>query len=334
MPVDALDPDRASVAGATGESEGSTPLRGASRGDSRPGGSRRSERFRGAGPSPLLAIPALTIFSLFALLPLAGILMLSFMSWDGLNTPSWAGLDNWQRVLADSGTHNSIRLTLLLTFLTWLVQFPISILLGAFMAGHQRYRSLLSVLYFLPLLFSAAAVGIAWQALLDPNFGMGRAFGLDWLNQDWLGSPNLALATLVFVISWCFIPFHSLLYQGAVRQVPATMYEAARIDGANRAQLFFHVTVPQIKNTIITSTTLMIVGSLTYFDLIFVMTGGGPGDATRVLPLDMYLRGFRSYDMGAASVVGVLLVVVGLLISWGLNRLGGSNRMDSQMEGA
>jgi len=98
-------------------------------------------------------------------------------------------------------------------------------------------------------------------------------------------------------------------------------------------QQFFHITLPQLKYTIVTSSTLMIVGSLTYFDLIFVLTGGGPGNATRILPLDMYLTGFRSYDMGRASVIAVILVVVGLAVSLALNRLSGAHRMESQMEG-
>jgi len=157
---------------------------------------------------------------------------------------------------------------------------------------------------------------------------------LDILSQDWLGNPALALPVVLVVISWCFVPFHSLLYQGAVRQIPQSINEAAMIDGAGRIRTFFGITLPQIRNTIITSSTLMIVGSLTYFDLIFVMTSGGPGNATRILPLDMYLKGFRAYDMGGASVVGVILAVVGLSISYLLNRLGRTNQMDSQMEGA
>lgn len=129
------------------------------------------------------------------------------------------------------------------------------------------------------------------------------------------------------------MPFHSLLYQAGVRQIPSSMYEAALIDGAGRITQFWHITLPQLKHTVITSSTLMIVGSLTYFDLIFVLTGGGPGNATRILPLDMYLTGFRSYDMGRASVIGVILVALGLAVSLGLNRLSGGNQ-GSQMEGA
>lgn len=260
--------------------------------------------------------------------------VLSFTQWDGLGTPSFAGLDAWTAVLSDPVTWNAIKLTFLLTIVTYLVQFPLSLLLGTFMAGHQKYRELLSVLYFLPLLFSAAAIGIAFKALLDPNFGVGRALQIPFLQQNFLGDPKLAFWTVVLVISWSFVPFHSLLYQAGVRQIPATMYEAATLDGAGRIRQFFAITLPQLKYTIVTSSTLMIVGSLTYFDLVFILTAGGPGNATRILPLDMYLSGFRSNQMGQASVIAVILVVVGLTVSLALNRLSGADSMESQMEGA
>ena len=96
---------------------------------------------------------------------------------------------------------------------------------------------------------------------------------------------------------------------------------------------FFRITLPQLKYTIITSSTLMLVGSLTYFDLVFVMTAGGPGNATRILPLDMYIRGFRANQMGAASVIAVFLVVLGLGIALGVQRLGGRDKTASQLEG-
>lgn len=286
------------------------------------------------GPSPWIAAPALAFFGFFALIPLVGVFVLSFMSWDGLGSITFAGVDNWKAMLGNGVTQHAILLTLGMTILCWVIQTPISLLLGVFMAGQQKYRAVLSVLYFLPLLFSATAVGIAFNALLDPNFGMSRAFGLDFLSQDFLGNPTLAFYTIMFVIAWCFVPFHSLLYQGAARQIPKSVMEAAMIDGAGRWQTFWHITLPQLRNTIVTSSTLMIVGSLTYFDLIFVMTAGGPGNATRVLPLDMYLTGFRSYNMGGAAVIGVLLVVVGLTISYLLNKLSGSSKMKSTMEGA
>ncbi|GAA3709615.1 sugar ABC transporter permease [Zhihengliuella alba] len=278
--------------------------------------------------------PALTFFGVFAIIPLLGVAVLSLMSWDGLGTPEFAGLANWQRVFSDPVTLNAMWLTLGMTVLSYAVQAPLSILLGVFMAGSEKYRALFSVLYFLPLLFSAAAVGITFKALMDPNFGLAKAFDVGWLAQDWLGNPQLAFYVLILVISWSFVPFHSLLYQAGVRQIPNSLYEAAMLDGAGRVRTFFSVTLPQLKYTVVTSSTLMIVGSLTYFDLVFVMTAGGPGNSTRILPLDMYLTGFRSYQMGPASAIALILVVVGLIVSLALNKFSGSDQMESQMEGA
>jgi raffinose/stachyose/melibiose transport system permease protein len=288
----------------------------------------------GAAPSNWLLAPALVFFGIFAIGPLLGVLVLSFMQWDGLGTPQWTGGENWVSVLENPVSRQAMVLTVQLTLLSYAVQFPLSLLLGVFMAGRQRYREFLSVLYFLPMLFSAAAIGIAFKALLDPNFGLSRAFDAALLRQDWLGNGSLAFYVVVFVISWSFIPFHSLLYQAGVRQIPQSMYEAATIDGAGTVRQFFSITLPQLKYTIVTSSTLMLVGSLTYFDLVFALTGGGPGTATRILPLDMYLTGFRSNQMGEASVLAVILVAVGLTLALGLQRLTGAEKMESQAEGA
>ncbi|MDR1431510.1 MAG: sugar ABC transporter permease [Propionibacteriaceae bacterium] len=286
---------------------------------------------RRTGPSAWLAAPALLFFGLFAIVPMFGVLYFSLISWDGMGDMKWIGPGNWQDIFSDDTSLNAMRLTLVVMVSTWLIQTPISLLLGVFMAGRQRYRALMSVLYFLPLLFSSAAIGIGFKAMLDPAFGIGSAIPV--LSQDWLGSEELAMWTILFVISWTFVPFHSLLYQAGVRQIPVSMYEAARVDGAGAVRQFFSITLPQLKYTVITSSTLMLVGALTYFDLFFVMTQGGPVNATRILPLDMYLTGFRSFQMGKASAIAVILIVVGLALSLGLNRLSGSSKMESQMEG-
>jgi raffinose/stachyose/melibiose transport system permease protein len=251
-----------------------------------------------------------------------------------LGTPQWIGFGNWPRAFSDPLTANAIVLTFVLMVASWVFQTPISLLLGVFTAGHQRYRSVLSVLYFLPLLLSSVAIAIAFKALLDPTFGLGSIKGLGILSQNWLGDPTLAMITVVFVIGWQFIPFHTLLYAAGVRQIPASMYEASTLDGAGRVAQFWYITLPQLKYTVITSTTLILIGSLTYFDLIFVMTQGGPGTSTRVLSLQMYLTGFRAYNMGVASVIAVILAVVGVALALLLTRLSGSNRMSSQKEGA
>lgn len=280
-----------------------------------------------------LAVPALVIFVGFAVVPLVGVLLLSFTSWDGIGAIHSSGLASWRKVLSDPGLPHAIWVTFEVMALSWAVQTPLSILIGVFLAAHHRYREVLAVLYVIPLLLSSAAIAVTYKALLDPNFGLGAGLNIGFLSQDWLGRPGLALSLVVFVVSWQFIPFHSLIYQGGVRQIPATLYEAAQLDGAGRIRQFFSITLPLLKYTIITSSTLMVVGSLTFFDLIFVLTEGGPGDATRVLALDMYKTGFQANLMGPASAIAVILVLVGLGLALLLRRLGGGDPGVSQLEG-
>lgn len=282
----------------------------------------------------LFALPALAFFAVFALLPLLGVVVLSFTSWNGIGAIEFTGLTSWTEALTRPTTWQGLGLVLLLVVATWLLQTPMSILLGTFLAGQQRYRNVLAVLYFLPLLLSSAAIAITFKSLLDPNFGLANGLDMPLLKQNWLGDPVLVWIVLLFIISWQFIPFHTLIYQGAVRQIPQSMYEAAQIDGAGRVRQFFSITLPQLKFTLITSSTLMVVGALTYFDIIFVLTQGGPGMATRILPLDMYLTGFRGNEMGVASALAVMLVVIGLGLALGVQRLGGKDASASQMEGA
>jgi raffinose/stachyose/melibiose transport system permease protein len=287
-----------------------------------------------SGSVTWMALPAVLMFIGFGVIPLLGVLVLSFTTWDGIGDIVPSGLTSWRATLSDPGLPHALWVTFLIMGLSWAVQTPLSILIGVFLAAHKRYRGLLAVLYFIPLLLSSAAISITYKALLDPNFGLGAGLGIPLLTQDWLGRGNLAIGVIIFVVSWQFIPFHSLIYQGAVRQIPTSMYEAAQIDGAGRFRSFMSITLPQLKYTIITSSTLMVVGSLTFFDLIYVLTAGGPGDATRVLALDMYITGFQASLMGPASAIAVILVLVGLALALILRRIGGGSDSQSQLEGA
>ena len=285
----------------------------------------------------LWTAPALVFYVAFAIIPLFIALYYSFTSWNGLSTATWIGFGNWIALFSDHVTLNSLNLTIQVMIISWIVQTPISILLGVFLAGKQPYRNVFGVLYFLPLLFSAVAIALTWQNMLDPNFGLVNplltAIGLSGLERGWLGDPNLAFYTVLVIVSWQFIPFHALLYLGGARQIPKELYEAATIDGGGHIQNFFAITLPQLKYTIITSTTLIFTGSLTYFDLFWVTTQGGPGYATRVLPLQMYITAFQNEQVGYGSMIAVVLALFGIVLSFVLLRFSGFSKMSSQLEG-
>jgi raffinose/stachyose/melibiose transport system permease protein len=315
----------------TGASRAAAPLSPRRSGGT---GARRGTRLADlAGVGPPMAL-----FCVFIIVPMIAAVVLSFVRWNGLGSPRWAGGSNWAEFFRDPVARTSVIVTAKVVVLSYVVQTPVSLALGLFTAGRQRYRSVYATVFVLPLLLSTAGIALMWESMLDPTFGaitaLSRSWHLSFLQQDWLGRPGLTLYVIVAIIAWQYIPFHTLLYQVGRRQIPAVLYEAATIDGASPARMFWRITLPQLRYTIVTSGILMIVGSLTYFDIIYIMTDGGPGYSTRVLSLDMYTVAFMQDQYGYASVLAVILGVVGSAIALGLVRFTGFASMTSQQEGA
>ena len=285
-------------------------------------------------PGAVWAVPGLVFFAVFALAPMIGVVYLSFTSWDGLTSPQLIGLHNWSRFFGDHQVVQATVVTGVLLVGNIAVQAPISILIGVWSAGRQRNRAVLSAIFFLPLLFSTAATAVMWRQLLDPNFGLPAK--VSWLfagNANVLGSQAGAVACLIAVTSWQFIPFHTLLYQGAARNIPDMLYQAAELDGAGRVRQFFHITLPQLRNTIITSTMFMVVGGLTAFDVVLLLTNGGPGTDTAILPFMMYQTGFETYDFGYAATIAGFLLLLATGASLLMVKLTGYDKMTSTLEG-
>ncbi|MFI2643160.1 carbohydrate ABC transporter permease [Streptomyces sp. NPDC018610] len=286
----------------------------------RPGSGTRTGR-----PHAAWALPGVLFFAFFAVAPMALAFYLSFTKWNGLGDPQPVGLANWQKLIHDPRLTQSLTVTVLLTVVSWAFQTVVSLLLGVWAAGRQRNRAVLSAIFFVPFLLSSTAIALLFYALLDPNFGIVRG--------DTLGTTSGAFLAIVFVGGWQFIPFHTLIYQGGARQIPEVLYQAAAMDGAGRYRQFFSITLPQLRNTATTSTVLMIVGSLTYFETVLILTQGGPGTDTAILPYLMYEAGFKSYDFGYASAVASFLVVAATALSLVLVRLTGFGTMRSTREG-
>ena len=304
----------------------------------------RGERRKSSGglrigrPSFLWSLPAFVYFVVFAIVPLGVVVWLSFTTWDALGSPAWVGSENWRSLFHDSTLIHSFQVTAILTVLGIATQTPVSLLLGVWAAGHERNRALLSAIYFVPLLMSAAAISIVWLSLLNPYYGLPHE--LHWLfDNSVLGHGYLfsytgtAIGVLTFVGLWQWTPFHTLIYQGGARAIPEVLYQAAAIDGAGRVRQFFYITLPQLRNTIITSVVLMLVGSFTTFDSILILTSGRPGVSTTSTSYYMYVNGFEKFQFGAASVIAVLLVVVTTLISLVVVRISGWDKMRSTQEG-
>lgn len=276
-------------------------------------------------PHAVWALPAVLFFTFFAVVPMGLAFYLSFTEWDGLGDPRPVGFANWQKLLDDPRLTQSLWLTVVLTVASWAFQTVVALLLGVWAAGRQRNRAVLSAIFFVPFLLSSTAIAILFYALLDPNFGI--------IQKDTLGSQSGAFLAIVFVGGWQFIPFHTLIYQGGARQIPGVLYQAAAIDGAGRYRQFFSITLPQLRHTITTSTVLMVVGSLTYFETVLILTKGGPGTDTAILPYLMYEAGFKTYDFGYASAIASFLVLAATGLSLVLVRLTGFGTMRSTREG-
>lgn len=280
---------------------------------------------RAGRPHASWALPGVLFFVFFAVAPMLLAVYLSFTKWNGLGDPEPVGFDNWQKLFDDDRLTQSLTVTVLLTVVSWAFQTVVSLLLGVWAAGPQRNRAVLSAIFFVPFLLSSTAIALLFYALLDPNFGI--------IQQDTLGSTRGAFLAIVFVGGWQFIPFHTLIYQGGARQIPEVLYQAAAIDGAGRYRQFFSITLPQLRNTATTSGVLMIVGSLTYFETVLILTQGGPGTDTAILPYLMYEAGFKSYDFGYASAIATFLVIAATGLSLLMVRLSGFGAMRSTREG-
>ena len=272
----------------------------------------RQETIRAAA---FFLTPAMLLIAVYIAWPIVNTLRLSLYSWNGIApemTP--VGLDNWRTLATDMRFWQAFRNNVTLMILSIGVQLPVGMLLATLLDMGGRRFSFLKTVYFLPMLMSSVAIGFLFRYAYDPQFGMITAV-MNLLNRpgmvDVLGNPRVALYGVIAVLCWQFIPFYMVLYLAGLSNVPEELYEASVIDGANRRQYYLNVAIPMMKGPILISLVFAIVGSLKYFDLIWVMTAGGPFGSTELMATYMFRNAFQSYRMGYGATVaaGMFLII-------------------------
>jgi ABC-type sugar transport system permease subunit len=274
---------------------------------------QRPRFWRHLGPY-LWILPALLIYFVFKLAPMIAGLYLSLLRWDGIEPAQFVGLQNFQRMLNDDiitlALLNNVRYAAGTVVGKIILSLFLALILNQALRGRSIYRTVL----FMPVVMSFVVVGILWTWLYSSQFGLInsllRSLNLDFLILDWLGSPSVALWSLIVVDIWKWYGFHMVIFLAGLQTIPTELYEAARIDGATRWRQFLHITLPLLQPVMLVNVTLSLMGAFNVFDIPYVMTEGGPANSTTVMALHIYIRGFKFYRFGYSAALSYLLLTL------------------------
>lgn len=238
--------------------------------------------------------------------------------WDGIGAKQFIGLDNYLELMGDKLFWGSAFHSLLLAVfsaLSLLIYLAVALLL----AGRIKGSNLLRKIYLVPMLLSSVAIAQLWLKIYHPTNGILTS-ALDFIGVKntpaWLAEPAYVLPALFVPILWQYAGFYILIYYSALKNIPSSLEEAARIDGANPLQIALRIKVPLIVEVFKVTVVLAVVGSLKYFDLIYVMTNGGPNGASEVMASYMYRIAFKGFNFGYGSAIGFFLLLICLVVTW------------------
>ncbi len=263
-------------------------------------------------------MPNLTGFALFTLLPMLFSMALAFMSWDGANEVSWAGLQNFRELLDDDTFIIALKNTFVYVGgtvpLTMVASLGLAILLNQPLKGRNFFRTT----FFFPYVASLVAVAVVWNMLFHPALGPVNQMLLSLGVENpprWTASVDWAMPTVIMASIWKGMGYYMIIYLAALQGIPGYLYEAAEIDGANGWQKFRYVTLPMLAPATFFVSIMLTIASFKVFDLILVMTNGGPGRATNVLVIHTYNTAFRQFEFGYSSAIAMVLFAIVLLIT-------------------
>lgn len=278
----------------------------------------------------LFLLPTILMMLVFVYLPIIQNFFFSLYRWSAFSTDwSYIGFDNYARILSDPIVPRALGNNVWYAVISVAVQVCFALVLAAIIESQLISRfagNIFRTALFLPSVLSITVVGITWQLLYNPAIGLINQFltaaGLGALKRVWLGEEGTAIFAIIGVSQWQWTGYIMMLFIVAIQAIPHELYEAARIDGASKIQQFWHVTVPGVRETFLVATTVTIIGAFRVFDIVWVMTAGGPNRASEVLGNYMYRSGFRNDEMGYASALATVLFVLTSLLSFIQLRIG------------
>jgi ABC-type sugar transport system permease subunit len=278
--------------------------------------------------------PALLLVGTLTYLPILTELGLSFFAADGFSVPRFVGIANY----AQAAGHQDFWAALLNN--VWYAIDTVSgkvifaLIAALLLNGPFRGRSVFRAVFFLPVILSFVAIGLLWTLIFNYNYGLInfilQAVGLADLKRDWLGTPETAFPAVIFVDLWKWTGFHVVIYLAGLQSIPSDLYEAAALDGASRWQMLWRITIPLLKPFTAINVVLASLGAFSVFDLVYVMTQGGPFKSTNVAMIEVYLQAFQFNQFGYAAALSVLLLLLIAGLSFGLLRIFGSETVEHQ----
>lgn len=271
----------------------------------------------------LYVLPALILVLALIYVPIVLTGYYGLMNWDGIGKMKFIGLENYAKLIQDGMFWKSAYHSFLLAIFS-AISLIGYLIISLVLAGKIKGTNLLRKIYLIPMLLSSVAIAQLWAKIYDPSNGLLNSL-LEMLGFEntpaWLSDPNLVLAAIFVPIIWQYAGFYIIIYYAALKNIPESLIEAAKIDGANPLQIAYKIKLPLISGVIKVTIVLAVVGSLKYFDLIYVMTGGGPNGSSEVMASYMYRKAFASYDFGYGSAIGFALLLICMIITWVIRKL-------------
>ncbi len=274
----------------------------------------------------LFLLPAIVLFIIFVVYPIIQSIYYSLFNWKGFGPAvDFVGLDNFTNILEDRVFRIALRNVLFIIAFSLFLQLPLSLMLAVLVGRDLPGRVFFRVIFFMPYVLSEVIAALMWLFILNPDPERGFINAvivfLGGESQAWLGNTSLVMPAIFAALTWKYFGYHMLLFMTGLQNIPSEIEEAGRIDGAGRFQSFFYITLPLLRSTIRTSVYLSVLGSIQQFILVWIMTKGGPVNASETLATYMYRFGFVRFQLGYGSAVAIYMFLLCFMFSLIYQRL-------------